>query len=130
MNHQEKLNQLRTFVQANLIGILSSLLIFSSIANIAFYNKLSSLKNNPQQALQEQSESLVKKVSKLITLPTDEQPTIATVSDPEALRSQPFFAKAEKGFKVLIYAQAGKTILYDPFENRVVEVASVNIGAQ
>ena len=126
MNTQEKVNQLRTFIQANLIGILASLLIFSSIANVAFYNKLKSLKNSPQQAVQEQNENLIKKVSKLINLPADEQPTIATVSDPEVLKSQPFFAKAEKGFKVLIYADAGKSILYDPFENKIIEVASIN----
>lgn len=128
MEIKDKLNLIQDFVRANLIVILASLLIFSSIANIAFYHKLSSLRNNPQQAVQEQTEKLIKKVSKLINLPTDERPTIATVSDPELLKDQPFFTKAEKGFKVLIYANAGKSILYDPFDNKVVEVASINVG--
>ena len=66
--------------------------------------------------------------AEFIVLPEDEQPTIATVSDPEVLKGQPFFAKAKKGFKVLIYANAKKSILYDPFENKVVETASMNIG--
>lgn len=130
MIYQDKLNLIRDFVRANLIAVLASLLIFSSIANIAFYHKLSSIKKNPQQAVQDQTENLIKKVSKLINLPTDEQPTIATVSDPEQLKDQPFFAKAEKGFKVLIYATAGKSILYDPFNNKIVETASINIGAK
>ncbi|MDP3696617.1 MAG: hypothetical protein Q8R55_01135 [Candidatus Taylorbacteria bacterium] len=130
MDTPEKLNTVKTFVQANFIGILAALLIFSSIANIIFYRKLSSIKDNPQQVVQEQTEKLIKRVSKLINLPSGEQPTIATVSDPELLKDQPFFAKAEKGFKVLIYANSGKSILYDPFENKVVEVASINIGGQ
>lgn len=73
---------------------------------------------------------MLDKISELIVLPDDEQPTIATVSDPELLKDQPFFAKARKGFKVFIYANAGKSILYDPFENKIVEIASMNIGAQ
>ncbi len=124
------LDKITNFVRTNLIVILASFLIFSSIANIVFYHKLTSLKNNPQEAVQEQTEKLISRVGKLINLPEDEKPTIATVSDPTILKDQPFFAKAEKGFKVLIYAQAGKSILYDPFENKVIEVASINVGKQ
>jgi len=130
MTTQEQINKIRDFIQTNLMVILGSLLIFSSIANIAFYHKLSSLKENPQQVVQEQTDNLIKKVSKLMNLPPDEEPTIATVSDPELLKDQPFFAKAEKGFKVLIYANAGKSVLYDPFENKIVEVASINVGKE
>ncbi len=130
MNTQEKLNTMKDVVRANFVVILALLLVFSSIANIIFYHRLSALKDNPQKAVQDQTEKLIKKVSKLINLPSDEQPTIATVSDPTLLKDQPFFAKAEKGFKVLIYANAGKSVLYDPFENKVVEVASINIGGQ
>ena len=125
-----RLNLIKDFVRANLFVILSCLLIFSSLANIIFYHKLSVLRDNPQQAVQEQTAKLIKKVAKLINLPSGEEPTIATVSDPALLKGQPFFAKAEKGFKVLIYASSGKSILYDPFENKVVEVASINIGTQ
>lgn len=127
---QDKLTTIKNLVRANLIGVLALLLIFSSIANIAFYNKLSAIKDDPQQAVQEQTEKLIKRVAKLINLPPDEKPTIATVSDPALLKDQPFFAKAEKGFKVLIYSSAGKSILYDPFENKIIETASINIGTQ
>lgn len=48
--------------------------------------------------------------------------------DPEKLRDQPFFANAQRGDKVLIYANAKKAILYNPPSNKIIEVAPVNIG--
>lgn len=68
---------------------------------------------------------LVRQVGKLIVLP-DENPTIATVSDPERLRDKPFFANAQTGYKVLIFNKAKKAILYDPVSHKIVEVAPVN----
>ena len=68
------------------------------------------------------------RVGKLIVLPEGEQPTVATVSDAESLREQPFFAQAKNGYKVLIYTNARKAILYDPLSNKIVDVAPLNIG--
>jgi hypothetical protein len=63
----------------------------------------------------------------LIVLPTGEQPTIATVSDINKLRSQSFFTHARNGDKVLIYTKAQEAILYDPYANKIVEVGPVNM---
>ncbi|HXK40904.1 MAG TPA: hypothetical protein VJ046_02280 [Candidatus Paceibacterota bacterium] len=93
-----------------------------------FYGQYSDLRANPNKVAQEETAKVVAKVSKLIVLPEGEAPTLATVSDPEALKSQPFFAKAKKGDRVLIYANARKALLYDPESNRIVEVAPINIG--
>lgn len=93
-----------------------------------YYSQLANIKLNPQKIIQKETQELIEKVSKLIVLPADEQPTIATVTDPEKLKDQPFFAKAKKGNIVLIYTNARKAILYDPLENKIVEVAPINIG--
>lgn len=93
-----------------------------------FYTQVRALKQNPQAVAQKELTEFVDKVSKLIVLPTNETPTLATVSDPEALKDQAFFASALKGDKVLIYAQAKKAILYSVTLNKILDVAPLNIG--
>ena len=84
----------------------------------------------PQGTAQAQAEAnaLVAKVSKLMVLPADETPTIATVTDIEAVKDQPFFANAQNDDKVLIYQKAGKAILYRESENKIIEVGAVNFN--
>ena len=93
-----------------------------------FWYEASALKKNPQRAAQEETKKLLANVSELIILPEGENPTIATVTDPEKLKDQPFFANAQTGDKVLIYTNSRKAILYSPTQNKIVEVAPINIG--
>lgn len=71
----------------------------------------------------DENKELVEKVGKLIILPANEEPTVATVSDLDKLKGQPFFAKAQIWDKVLIYSQAKKAVLYRPSTNEVIELA-------
>lgn len=109
-------------------------LIISMIAVVAivfagyFYFQLRTVKQNSEVVSKQEVADLVAKVSDLIVLPVGETPTIATVSDPDALKDQPFFAQAKKGDKVLIYAQAKKAILYSVTLNKILDVAPLNIG--
>lgn len=102
--------------------------IGSSAGAYYFHDQLSELKENPAAAAQNEAAELLEKVGRLIDLPTDEQPTIATVSDPEKLKEQAFFVKAKEGFKVIVYTKAKKAILYDPVADKIIEVAPVNVG--
>jgi len=77
---------------------------------------------------QAEVESLIKEIGKLIQLPDGETPTVATVTDVEKVREQPFFKNALVGDKVLVYSQSKKAILYRPTEKKVIEVGFVNIG--
>ena len=97
-------------------------------AAVYFYLQVVELKKTPQVLAQQEVQTVVDKVSRLIVLPEGETPTIATVQDPEKLKDQPFFNKAQKGDKVLIYTNAKKAILYSPTTNKIVEVAPINIG--
>ena len=110
-----------------------AIFLYLALAGVGYYyyHQAADLKKNPQKqqaVLQEEAKNLVATVSRLIVLPTDEDPTIATISDPEKLKDQPFFANAKVGDKVLIYSKAKKAILYDPESDKIVEVAPLNIN--
>ncbi len=109
--------------------ILTILLILAMLVAGYFFYQWWSIKNNSTEQTREESLAVIKAVERLLVLPKDEEPTIATVSDPEALKGQAFFANAKKGDKVLIYAKAKKVILYDPAADKIVDVAPLNIGA-
>lgn len=87
------------------------------------------LSKGPSQ-VQAEIDVLVKEVGMLIELPQDETPTVATVTEVEKVREQPFFAKAKNGDKVLIYTNARKAILYRPSDKRIIEVGAVNINQE
>lgn len=90
--------------------------------------QLDSLKKTPAVAGQEELKTVIDKVSTFITLPDGETPTLATITDVDKLKDQPFFANAQNGDKILIYAGAKKAYLYSPKINKLVDVAPVNIG--
>ncbi len=69
---------------------------------------------------------LIAKVGKIIELPSNETPKIATVEDTSKTKDQPFFAKAKEGDKILVYATAKKAFIYRPSENKIIEVGIVN----
>lgn len=94
-----------------------------------FYSQYQTIKHNPQAVSDAENEALVAKLGQLIVLPTNEQPTIATVADPSKLKDQPFFAGAKAGDRVFIYTNAKKAILYDEQANKIVNVAPINIGS-
>ena len=118
------INQIRNpFVAIPLV-----LFVVAVVFAVYSYTQLAELRGDPQRVAEKEVEELVNRVGKLIVLPEGEQPTVATVSDVESLREQPFFAQAKNGDKVLIYTNARKVILYDPLSNKIVEVAPLNIG--
>ena len=84
--------------------------------------------SDPAHLSQSDIDSLVSKVGALMLLPP-ETPTIATVTDLNALAGQTFFANAAVGDKVLMFPQAGRAILYDPTSNKIIEVAPITGGA-
>lgn len=96
-----------------------------------FYNQnqiTQKLLKDPSAASKEEIKVVTKALSKIMDLPTDEEPSVATVLDKEKVKDQPFFAKAENGDKVVIYSKSSKAILFRPSSNRIIEVAPINLG--
>ncbi|MEK7662048.1 MAG: hypothetical protein AAB355_00920 [Patescibacteria group bacterium] len=134
MDENDKKTMFKTAVDAfngnrilfSVIFALGALFIASSAAAVFFYKEYSDLIKNPQKVAQKETERLLKKVSRLMALPEEEMPTIATVTDPEKLKEQQFFSNAKLGDKVLIFTGAKKAILYDESANKILGVASIN----
>ena len=107
-------------------AIILLIVVISVGAAVNFYFKAKNLESGSPTAVAGEVQKIVAEAGKLIVLPKNEEPTIATISDVEKLRGQAFFANAQNGDKVLIYTKAQKAILYDPINNIIVEVAPLN----
>jgi hypothetical protein len=91
--------------------------------------KLAAANANPQLLVQKQTDALIANVAKLMTLPAGETPTVANVSDATKAKAQSaFFANAQNGDRVLMYAKAGEAILYRPSTNKVILVAPLTFN--
>lgn len=122
------------FASKSLLVIISFSVLVLVAAGFAVYyfmqyQNSQSLLKDPQKATAQETGKIVDEVGRLIVLPQNEQPQIATVSDVNALKQQSFFAQAKNGDIVLIYTKAQKAVLYDPVQKKVVEVGPINVAA-
>ncbi len=108
-----------------IFGLVLVVAIVGAVSSAYLWNKVKYLEN-PTPSTQEEIKQLVIEVGKFLVLPTDETPTLVTISDPEKLRDQPFFANAEAGDKVLIYTVSRKAILWRPSISKIVEISTLN----
>ncbi len=116
-----------------ILTIVIFVLAIVVIPSVYFYYRYQStasiLKTGPRP-IKKETQALIDKVNKLIELPKDELPTVATVTDKSKLKNQPIFVRAENGDKLLIYAQAKRAILYRPSTNRIVDVIPISTSAK
>ena len=117
------------WVSTKLFFAVAALFILSAGLAIYFFFEVRSLRANPQQVAEKEVQAIVARVGKLMVLPQDEIPTMATILDPAEMVDQPFFASAQKGDKVLLYTNAKKAILYSPSQDKIIDVAPVNLGS-
>lgn len=102
-------------------------MIICALAGSTYYfytqfQRTQRLLQNPDAATQEDRHILTAQVAKLILLPSDEVPQIATVLDASLLKNQPFFVNAKNGDRILIYPKAMKALLFRPSEQRIIEI--------
>lgn len=107
--------------------VIGAVVVLMAIGGGYFYWQ-SQKPNTPNPQVAQNDRQLIAEVGKMIDLPS-ETPTIATVTDTEKLKDQPFFQKAKNGDKVLIYANAKKAYLYSPSLKKILDVAPLNIGS-
>lgn len=115
--------KLLPFIAAFLVGVLGAAYVAKQKPEVLGLSKGAA-------QVQAETDALVAEVGKLIDLPKDEKPTVATVTDIDKVKDQPFFKNAKNGDKVLIYTNAKKAILYRPSEKRIIEVGAVNLNQE
>src|SRR5579859_3613649 len=106
-----------------LVGVILAVAV-AAVPSVYFFNqyqKSQQALKNPNQAAVEEAKATIAQVGKLIELPSDEQPTVATITDANKLKDQAFFKNAQNGDKVLIYQKAKKGIIYRPSINKIIE---------
>jgi flagellar basal body-associated protein FliL len=100
--------------------------LLAALGGLGFlYMKEKNKEDSPTQEASEEAQQILEDVGKLILLPEDEEPTIATIKDIEALKAEnaEFYKNAQNGDKILIYTQ--RAIIYDSDENRIINVAPI-----
>lgn len=131
MEEEVKKPKTKSVVQIVAI-IVAALLILAGIGGTYYfyrqYNKAKALLSDPNAVDKAESEVILGKIKKLMILPSNENPSIATVLDAGKLKDQPFFANAENGDKVVIYTKSQIAILYSPGKNLIVNVAPISSG--
>ena len=111
--------------------MLFFLLAFAAaVATSAYYFvQYHRLKNDPTIEARKDAERVVGELSRLMIVPDDPAPVLATVSDRDQLQDQPFFRSAENGDQVVIFPSSMKAVLYRPGEKRIVDIAPLVANA-
>lgn len=121
-------NLLLGYFVISAIIILVGAGVFTVVKYQESQKEVERLSDNSIAVGEKEFESILEMVGKHIVLPEGENPTIATVSDVDKLKeTQPFFNNAENGYRVLVYQEAKKAYLYDPKEDKIVDVGTVNL---
>lgn len=108
------------------VNIIILIVLFVPLGlSVCFYYQLHTIKKISSSEPNKEVKDIIAKVSNIYLIPSTEEPTVATVSDPSILKDQSFFTQAEKGDKVLIFTKAGKAVLYRPSLNKIVEITSI-----
>ena len=76
---------------------------------------------------QAQTQALLDEVAKIMALPNNETPMVATVLDKNKVQGQAFFAGAENGDKLIAYLKSKTAILYRPSLHKIIEVAPITL---
>lgn len=78
-------------------------------------------------AQRQESESALVRLKQILALP-DEEPTVANVTNEDALKNQKFFSNVKNGDVVFIYNNAKKVVLFRPSENKIIDVGTLDVN--
>ncbi|MEI8361478.1 MAG: hypothetical protein WCG01_05085 [bacterium] len=119
-----------------LIGLVILVVLSGSGFGWSFYKyyqtkKQLAIASSPEiqkEMAKKESDALIAKVKRLMVLPENEEPVVATVTDKDALsKEQPFYQDAHNGDRVIAYMAARKAIIYDPVNDKIVNAGPIYV---
>ncbi len=106
-----------------ILQILIILIIL--ILGYALFDKFYLSKKDNSQLTDKQIASLVKKVSKLISVP-DEKPVVATIlKADELIAEQKFYLGSQNGDYLIVFPTAQKALIYREKEDKLINVGPI-----
>lgn len=107
--------------------LLVGILVIALIATAFFVGRHTVYQTHPELSNLEQATLILNKVGKLIELPQNEYPQMATIEDADSVRdAQPFLINAQNGDILIVYASAQTALLYRPSTNKLIAVGPVS----
>lgn len=90
-------------------------------------SRLEEVQNSTQKNGQEVAQQVLAKVRNHLDLPTDPQPTVATIVDVDKLKqTSDFYSKAKNGDHLII--TENRAILYDPDRDIILDMVPVRVN--
>lgn len=103
-----------------------SMTLATELKKLTVMNEQLQTGNNPESIAE--AKAIIDKVKKHINIPSDVEPTVATIVDVEALKSRNDFYKNAKNGDHLIVTPT-RAILYDPDTDMILDVVPVQLQA-
>lgn len=93
------------------------------------YNPQNLTQTEVDKASQEQILSILSRVKRHLILPENELPQVAEIKDAaQASKEQPFLNGSQNGDFLIVYANAGKAIVYSPTRDLIINVGPVQVN--
>lgn len=108
------------------IGLIGLIIAIGIIWGIDIRIEKSKVKKASVQSAE--NVKVLEELGKLVDLPSDETPVIATVIDKSKLNDEPFFTKAVNDDVVVIYQKAKVAYIYRPSTHKVIDFTRVALA--
>jgi hypothetical protein len=102
------------------------LLVIATTCMVAIKRGKEHVDSSGNATIAKEQLALVGEIGEFLVLPTEETPTIATVTDKSKLKGQQVFTDAKDGDVLLAYPIAKKLILYRAEQKLIIAIASIH----